>query len=105
MLDGFLREVSALDRPVKAADLFCGAGGTSHGARLALSGLGRRLELVAVNHWPRAIETHQLNHADARHHCVNLEAARPKSRGGAADRTGAGRPPRPVDGQPVLHPP
>lgn len=36
------------------------------------------MRLVAVNHWPVAIETHQLNHPDARHYCVNLDAARPE---------------------------
>ena len=35
----------------KAADLFCGAGGTSTGAEEAAHELGAELELVAVNHW------------------------------------------------------
>lgn len=35
------------------------------------------MQLVAVNHWPVAIETHQLNHPDARHYCVDLDATRP----------------------------
>ena len=43
------------------ADLFCGAGGTSTGALHAVAELGGRVNLVAVNHWPVAIETHQLN--------------------------------------------
>lgn len=62
----------------RIADLFCGAGGTSKGARDALAALGIDMELVAVNHWPIAIETHQKNHPEASHYCVNLDAARPE---------------------------
>lgn len=65
-------------RRLLVADLFCGAGGSSTGARRALEALGIRMQLVAVNHWPVAIETHQRNHPDARHYCVNLEAAVPR---------------------------
>lgn len=64
-------------RPMLGADLFCGAGGSSTGARRALRRLGIEMTLVAVNHWPVAIKTHQRNHPDARHYCVNLDAARP----------------------------
>ncbi len=35
------------------------------------------MELCAVNHWPVAVETHQRNHPDARHYCVDLASARP----------------------------
>lgn len=62
----------------EVADLFCGAGGSSTGARLAIEQAGHTLELVAVNHWDRAIETHQRNHPRARHYCVNLDAAKPE---------------------------
>lgn len=40
---------------VVAADLFCGAGGTSLGLLDACSRLGRKARLTAVNHWPRAV--------------------------------------------------
>jgi len=59
------------------ADLFCGAGGSSTGARRALARLGYRMNLVAVNHWPVAIETHQRNHPGARHFCQDVNAAKP----------------------------
>lgn len=49
---------------VTAVDLFAGAGGTSTGATMA----GVRV-LAAVNHWPRAVETHALNHPATAHHC------------------------------------
>lgn len=64
-------------KPLKVADLFCGAGGTSSGARQAIQAAGRRMDLVAVNHWERAIETHSRNHPDAQHHRVSLDHARP----------------------------
>lgn len=59
------------------ADLFCGAGGTSTGARKALAARGMEMELVAVNHWPVAIETHSRNHPDARHYVEDLDTAKP----------------------------
>ena len=37
-------------RTALVADLFCGAGGSSTGARRALERRGYRMELVAVNH-------------------------------------------------------
>ena len=37
-------------RVVLVADLFCGAGGSSTGARRALARLGFQMKLVAVNH-------------------------------------------------------
>jgi DNA (cytosine-5)-methyltransferase 1 len=62
---------------VLVADLFCGAGGTSSGARKALTRHGLVMKLVAVNHWPIAVETHSKNHPDARHYCIDLDAAQP----------------------------
>ena len=49
------------------ADLFCGAGGYSEGAEQAITEIGGQIDLVAVNHWRRAIETHSANHPNARH--------------------------------------
>lgn len=48
-------------------DIFCGAGGTSTGMVEA----GFELKLGA-NHWPRAIETHALNHPAAEHVCADV---------------------------------
>ena len=61
-----------------AADLFCGAGGTSSGLVSACHRLGHELDLVAVNHWDRAIETHSSNHRAARHLCANLDSVDPR---------------------------
>ena len=64
-------------RTIKAADLFCGAGGTSKGLGRACTRLGHDLKLVAINHWPTAIETHQTNQPKAQHICERLERVDP----------------------------
>ena len=60
------------------ADLFCGAGGTSTGATNAVEEIGGEIDLVAVNHWPVAVETHKLNHPEARHYVQDLDGADPE---------------------------
>lgn len=71
---------------IHAADLFCGAGGSSTGLRRVADALGARLDLTAVNHWPVAVETHAANHPDARHVCESLDSVDPrKVTGGKLD--------------------
>ncbi|WP_282294850.1 DNA cytosine methyltransferase [Stenotrophomonas sp. PS02289] len=62
-------------------DLFCGAGGLSNDAKRAMRELGRPARLVAVNHWPVAIETNRRNHPEDadRIHCADLESVLPLS--------------------------
>jgi DNA (cytosine-5)-methyltransferase 1 len=67
-----------VSRPLVCADLFCGAGGTSTGLALAARHLERKVELLAVNHWPVAVETHAANHPDARHLCATLDGLDPR---------------------------
>lgn len=55
-------------RKLQAADLFCGAGGTTTGAERA----GMRV-VLAVNHWRTAILSHQHNHPHTRHICARIE--------------------------------
>lgn len=50
-------------------DMFCGAGGESVGIKAAMQGI----ELHAINHWERAIETHAVNFPDAEHHPESVE--------------------------------
>ncbi|QAU22855.1 DNA methyltransferase [Dyella sp. M7H15-1] len=64
-------------RKTLIADLWCGAGGTITGAVRAAKQMGMQLEVVSVNHWPTAIETHARNYPGCRHHCADLENARP----------------------------
>lgn len=67
-----------MSKTLKAADLFCGAGGTSLGLLHAAQLIGQKVELAAVNHWPRAVETHAANHPDANHFCEDLTSMDPK---------------------------
>lgn len=62
---------------ISAVDLFCGAGGTSTGLALAAEEMGLNLELTAINHWQRAIETHMKNHSWAKHLCTGLDGLKP----------------------------
>lgn len=58
---------------LKAADLFCGAGGTSIGAEQS----GAARVRFAVNHWDVAVETHSANFPNAKHVNSRLDQVRP----------------------------
>lgn len=60
-------------RTIYAADLFCGAGGTSQGLLMAANALHADLELLAINHWQVAVDTHSINHPYAKHLCTGLD--------------------------------
>lgn len=64
-------------RKILVADLLCGAGGSSTGAARALAELGLEMDLVCVNHWGVAIETHKKNHPEARHYVQDISTVRP----------------------------
>lgn len=66
-----------MPRKILVADLLCGAGGSSTGCERALRDLGLEMELVCVNHWGVAIETHRLNHPQARHYVQDIATVRP----------------------------
>ena len=53
---------------IRFTDLFCGAGGSSTGLVEAAFEL-----VLAVNHWPVAVETHAANHRDAEHWCEDID--------------------------------
>lgn len=63
---------------IRAADLFCGAGGASNGLVRAAAALGIEVDLLAVNHWPIAVETHSRNHPTVRHMCEAVERIDPR---------------------------
>lgn len=63
---------------IKVADLFCGAGGASTGFLQAATDRGVSVDLVAVNHWPIAVETHTKNHPQAKHFCQSIETLDPE---------------------------
>jgi DNA (cytosine-5)-methyltransferase 1 len=62
---------------IVAADLFCGAGGSSTGLVRAARARRMRLDLLAVNHWRVAVDTHTRNHPWARHLCADLSTVDP----------------------------
>lgn len=65
-------------KTVVAADLFCGAGGTSTGLLKAAKRMGLDVRLVAINHWDVAIATHSLNHPNVTHFNSDLEKIDPR---------------------------
>jgi DNA (cytosine-5)-methyltransferase 1 len=58
---------------ITATDQFCGAGGSSQGARKA----GVEVKM-ALNHWKLAIETHNTNFPDTLHDCTDISACDPR---------------------------
>lgn len=63
---------------IKAADLFCGAGGMSTGLIQACQELGFDVDLLAINHWQVAISTHRKNHPQANHLCESMDNVDPR---------------------------
>lgn len=60
-------------RKLKAADLFCGAGGTSLGAKQS----GAVDVIFALNHWETAVKTHFANFPNAKHVNSRLDQTDP----------------------------
>ena len=58
---------------VTLTDLFCGAGGSSQGARHANAEVR-----MAANHWAMAIKTHQANFPKTDHDCADISQAQPR---------------------------
>lgn len=65
-------------RKIYAADLFAGAGGASTGLLQACQALDLDVELLAINHWDTAVETHAQNHPGANHLCTGIDQVDPK---------------------------
>ncbi len=59
------------------ADLFCGAGGETTGMINAFKNLGQNYEMLAINHWDVAIETHSKNHPEVKHYCETIQNVDP----------------------------
>jgi len=62
---------------LNVTDLFCGGGGSSTGCVQAAEARGMHLNLLAVNHWDVAVDTHRRNHPWARHLCADLSCVDP----------------------------
>lgn len=63
---------------IRAADLFCGAGGSSTALQQVALSAGARLDLTAVNHWEAAISAHAANHPECRHICEQIDSVVPR---------------------------
>ena len=61
-----------------AADLFCGAGGSSTGLMKAADKLGLHVDLLAIDHWDIAIATHSTNYPGSDHRCESLDTVDPR---------------------------
>ena len=60
-------------------DQFCGAGGSSQGARRLSKKISGGLEVrLAMNHWKLAVETHNTNFPEADHDCADISASDPR---------------------------
>lgn len=62
-----------LSSSVTVTDLFCGAGGSTTGAVQA----GAEVRL-AMNHWPRALETHRTNYPQVEHVLADISQTDPR---------------------------
>lgn len=62
------------DDLITITDMFCGAGGSSTGL-LEIPGVRVR---TAMNHWDRAIETHNTNHPETDHVCADIQVTDPR---------------------------
>lgn len=71
-------KITQKSQTFSVADLFCGAGGSSTGARMAISEMGGDMDLMAVNHWDTAIASHSANHPDARHYVEDVSIVDPE---------------------------
>ncbi len=62
-----------IDRPIRVLDLFCGAGGSSWGAKQAGA-----TPVAGIDLWPLATETYQLNFPEARVYTQDLKTLCPQ---------------------------
>lgn len=69
-----LTTLENMAQDLTATDMFCGAGGSSTGA-LEVPGVTVK---TAMNHWARAIETHNANHPETDHVCADIQVTDPR---------------------------
>jgi len=66
-----------MKKTFNVVDMFCGAGGESTGIIQAALEQDMNVNLLAINHWERAIETHAANYPSANHLCESVERIDP----------------------------
>ncbi|MBR6153879.1 MAG: DNA cytosine methyltransferase, partial [Treponema sp.] len=60
-------------------DMFCGGGGESTGLISAAHEYDFDVNMSAINHWERAIETHAANYPFAEHRIEDVQTIKPES--------------------------
>jgi len=60
-------------KTLQIADLFCGSGGSTTGIRQAVAQMGKKANILAINHWEVAIRTHSANNAGVSHLCESVD--------------------------------
>lgn len=66
-------------------DMFCGGGGESTGLIEAAHDYNFDINMSAINHWERAIETHSQNYPFAEHRCENVQHIEPNTLAASKD--------------------
>ena len=66
-----------MKKTFNVVDMFCGAGGESTGIMQAAFEQDMKVNLLAINHWELALETHAANHPSAEHLCESVERIDP----------------------------
>lgn len=64
---------------VNIVDMFCGGGGESTGLISVAHDYGLDVNMSAIDHWERAIETHSANYPSAEHRCENVQHIEPNT--------------------------
>lgn len=64
---------------INVIDMFCGGGGESTGIFDAAKQYDFKINMSAINHWERAIETHSANYPSAEHRCENVQHIEPNT--------------------------
>lgn len=66
-------------RKLNIIDMFCGGGGESTGLISAAQEYNFDVNMSAINHWERAIETHSANYPFAEHRIENVQSIKPET--------------------------
>ena len=66
-------------KKINIVDMFCGGGGESTGLIEAAHDYNFDVNMSAINHWERAIETHAKNYPFAEHRCENVQHIEPRT--------------------------
>ena len=64
---------------INIVDMFCGGGGESTGLISAAHDYGLDVNMSAINHWERAIETHSANYPFVEHRIEDVQTINPES--------------------------